>query len=259
MRTRTTLALKALLVGLFLCAGSIAFAQKTVRGTVKDVNGEPIIGASILLVEDATKGTVSDENGDFTITVSSGNTLRFSSIGFMTKEVKVGDQAVLDIVLDTDINLLENVVVIGYGTARKGDLTGSISSVRGENVSERSQTMLSTALQGQIAGLQVTRSGGAPGSSGTLRIHGVTTMSTNDPLVIIDGVPGSINDVIADDVQDIAVLKDAASASIYGSRAAAYLSLPNALRRTNSPWITIITMRLTSRPPSLRWPAPSNG
>ncbi|MBR4166296.1 MAG: TonB-dependent receptor [Bacteroidales bacterium] len=222
MQKKVFSALKVLLTGLLLCGTWLTMsAQNNIRGTVKDVNGEPIIGASIMLVEDATKGTIADENGDFSLVAAAGNTLRISSIGFKTTEIKVGSQSVIDIVLETDINLLDNAVAIGYGTARKGDLTGSISSVRGETVTERSQTMLSTALQGQIAGLQVTRSGGAPGSQGTIRIHGVTTMSTNDPLVIIDGVPGSINDVVAEDVQDIAVLKDAASASIYGSRAAA--------------------------------------
>ncbi len=210
-----------LLVGLLMGIGSIAFAQKTITGTVVDENGDPAIGAAIVVLEDATRGAIVDDNGRYSITVSPNQTLRISSIGFKTKDIKVGSSDVIDINLETDINLLDNAVAIGYGTARKGDLTGSISSVRGETVTERSQTMLSTALQGQIAGLQVTRSGGAPGSQGTIRIHGVTTMSTNDPLVIIDGVPGSINDVVAEDVQDIAVLKDAASASIYGSRAAA--------------------------------------
>ena len=212
---------KVLLVGLFMGVGTSVFAQKTVSGTVVDENGEPVIGAAVMVVEDATKGTVVDENGRYSITVNQGQTLRVSSIGFKTQDVKVGSSGTANITLETDINLLDNAVAIGYGTARKGDLTGSISSVRGETVSERSQTMLSTALQGQIAGLQVTRSSGEPGAQGTIRIHGVTTMSTNDPLVIVDGVPGSINDVIAEDVQDIAVLKDAAAASIYGSRAAA--------------------------------------
>ncbi len=210
-----------LLVGLLMCIGSMAYAQKTVSGTVLDENGEPAIGAAVVVLEDATKGTVVDENGRFTITVAPNQTLRISSIGFKTQDVKVGASDVMNITLATDINMLDDAVAIGYGTARKGDLTGSISSVRGETVSERSQTMLSTALQGQIAGLQVTRSGGGPDASATIRIHGVTTMSANDPLVIVDGVPGSINDVIAEDVQDIAVLKDAASASIYGARAAA--------------------------------------
>ena len=161
---------------LFLGISTSLFAQRTIRGTVKDSNGEPVIGASIMLVEDATKGAIADENGNFTMTVATGNSIRVSSIGFTTKEIKIGNQEVYNIVLDTDINLLDNAVAIGYGTARKGDLTGSISSVRGETVSERSQDQLSTALQGMIAGLQVTRSSGEPGATGTIRIHGVTTM-----------------------------------------------------------------------------------
>ena len=210
-----------LLVGLLMFVGSMAYAQKTISGTVLDENGEPAIGAAVVVLEDATRGAVVDEKGRYSITVSPGQTLRISSIGFKTQDIKVGASDVVNITLATDINMLDNAVAIGYGTARKGDLTGSISSVRGESVSERSQTMLSLALQGQIAGLQVTRSSGEPGASGTIRIHGVTTMSDNDPLIIIDGVPGSLDDVVADDIQDIAVLKDAASASIYGSRAAA--------------------------------------
>ncbi len=221
MQTKSAFAWRMLLMVLFLGISTSLFAQRTIRGTVKDSNGEPVIGASIMLVEDATKGAIADENGNFTLTVATGNSIRVSSIGFTTKEIKIGNQEVYNIVLDTDINLLDNAVAIGYGTARKGDLTGSISSVRGETVSERSQDQLSTALQGMIAGLQVTRSSGEPGATGTIRIHGVTTMSENSPLVIVDGVPGSLDDVVAEDVQDIAILKDAASASIYGSRAAA--------------------------------------
>ena len=221
MLKNTTTALKVLLVGLFMGLGTIAFAQKTVSGTVVDENGEPVIGAAVMVVEDATKGTVADENGRYSITVNQGQTLRVSSIGFKTQDVKVGSSGTANITLETDINLLDSSVAIGYGTARKGDLTGSISSVRGETVEERSQPMLSAALQGQIAGLQVLRSSGEPGSSGSVTIHGVTTMSDNSPLIIVDGVPGSLDDVVAEDVQDIAVLKDAASASIYGSRAAA--------------------------------------
>ncbi|MDR2041420.1 MAG: TonB-dependent receptor [Tannerella sp.] len=113
------------------------------------------------------------------------------------------------------------MVVVGYGTARKGDLTGAISSIKGEALSSRSTQQLSTAMQGQIAGVQVTRDNGGPGASATIRVRGITTLSNNDPLVIVDGVPSSINDVISADVETMTVLKDAASASIYGSRAAA--------------------------------------
>lgn len=193
----------------------------SVKGTVVDGEGLPVIGAGVLVMEDATKGTITDENGSWALNVPAGSTLEIKSIGYKTKQIKVAGSGVLNATLDDDVNLLDDVVVIGYGTARKGDLTGAIASVNGSRVEERSTTMLSTALQGQVAGLQVTRSSGAPDATATLRVRGVTTMSTNDPLVIVDGVPGSINDVLASDIETISVLKDASSAAIYGSRAAA--------------------------------------
>lgn len=206
---------------LFMGMALTAFAQNTVKGTVVDKNGEPVIGAAILVLEDATKGAIADADGAWSLVAAPGNTLQVQAIGYKTLETKVGSAAVMNLVLEEDVNLLDDVVVIGYGTARKGDLTGAIGSVNGDKITERSTTMLSTALQGQVAGLQVTRTAGGPGASSTLRVRGVTTMSTNDPLVIVDGVPGSINDVLASDVETISVLKDAASAAIYGSRAAA--------------------------------------
>lgn len=222
MRTVVSTATKLLLTGLFLCCTWLSmYAQNTIRGTVTDENGEPIIGASIALVEDATKGTIADQNGNFSLVASPGNTLRVSSIGFKTIDIKVGNQDVINIVLENDIDLLEDAVVIGYGTARKADLTGSTSSLTGERIKNTSSPQLSTQLQGQMAGVQVTRSTGDAGSGATIRVRGITTMSTNDPLVIIDGIPGSLGDVVSEDVQDIQVLKDAASAAIYGSRAAA--------------------------------------
>ena len=222
MRKIVSAASKLLLTGLLLCGTWLSMsAQNTIRGTVTDENGEPVIGASIALVEDATKGTIADQNGNFSLVAAPGNTLRVSSIGFKTVDIKVGTQEVINIVLENDIDLLEDAVVIGYGTARKADLTGSTSSLTGERIKNTSSPQLSTQLQGQMAGVQVTRSTGDAGSGATIRVRGITTMSTNDPLVIIDGIPGSLGDVVSEDVQDIQVLKDAASAAIYGSRAAA--------------------------------------
>ena len=199
-----------------------AQAQNTVKGNVTDPSGAPLVGATVIIVEDNTKGTFTNADGDFEINVPQGNSLQISSIGYKTSTVKIGSQTNLKIVLAEDLNQLEDVVVIGYGTARKGDLTGSISSVSGSNLTKRSSQQITSALQGQIAGLQVTRSSGGPGDSGSIRIRGVTTMSTNDPLIIVDGVPTStLNDVLASDVETMTVLKDAASAAIYGSRAAA--------------------------------------
>jgi TonB-linked SusC/RagA family outer membrane protein len=197
------------------------FAQSiTVKGTVTDANGDPMAGVNVLQ-SGTTNGIITDLNGDYKLNVPSNAKLVFSFIGYVSQTVPVNGKSILNVTLKEDTELLDEVVVVGYGTARKGDLTGPISSVAGKTLAERSTQQLSTALQGQVSGVQVTRSSGAPGEGATIQIRGVTTLSTNDPLVIIDGVPGSINDVIASDVETMTVLKDAASAAIYGSRAAA--------------------------------------
>ena len=194
--------------------------QKTVTGVILDESGLPVIGANVV-EKGTTNGTITDAAGRFSLNVASDATLIVSYIGYVQSEISVKNKTSVSITMKEDAELLEEVVVIGYGSARKGDLTGPISSVKGASLTERSTQMLSTAMHGQISGVEVTRSSGGPGSSATIRVRGVTTLSNNDPLVIIDGVPGSLNDVVASDVETMSVLKDAASASIYGSRAAA--------------------------------------
>ncbi len=227
---RTIASLRRMFVGvryaliIMLLAGggiSTAMAQNLVKGNVVDQKGQAMVGATVVLLEDTTKGTITDADGNFELPAAAGQTLQFSSIGYKTLDVKLGSQTTIKVTMEEDLNQLEDVVVIGYGTARKGDLTGSISSVNGSLLSNRSTQQISTAMQGQIAGVQVTRSAGGPGGSASVRVRGVTTMSTNDPLVIVDGVPSSLNDVLASDVETMTVLKDAASAAIYGARAAA--------------------------------------
>ena len=211
-----------LIISLLAFGGiSTAMAQNLVRGNVVDQNGEPLVGAAVILIGDSTKGTVTDVNGNFELAAKEGQTLQFTSIGYKTVNFKLGNQTSIKVTMEEDRQFLDEVVVVGYGTARKGDLTGSMSSVQGSSLTNRSTQQISNAMQGQIAGVQVTRSSGGPGDSGTIRVRGVTTMSTNDPLVIVDGVPSSLNDVLASDVETMTVLKDAASAAIYGSRAAA--------------------------------------
>lgn len=194
--------------------------KRQVRGKVTDASGEPVIGATVM-EKGTTNGTITDIDGNFELNVAEGATLEISYVGYQTTSIPARFGSTITVSLKEDNEMLDEVVVIGYGTARKGDLTGPISSVDGAKLSERSTDQLSTAMQGQISGVQVTRNNGSPGASATVRVRGVTTLSTNDPLVIIDGVPGSLNDVIASDVETMTVLKDAASASIYGSRAAA--------------------------------------
>lgn len=193
---------------------------RTVSGTVTDETGEPVIGANVT-VKNTTTGNITDLDGKFSLPIPENAVLVISYIGYISQEVNVGNRSVVTIVLKEDTKTLDEVVVVGYGTARKSDLTGAISSVKGENLTNRSAQQLSTAMQGQMAGVQVTRDNGEPGSTASVRIRGVTTLSNNDPLVIVDGVPSSLNDVISSDVETMTVLKDAASAAIYGSRAAA--------------------------------------
>ena len=202
---------------------AMAPQNRRLTGTVSDSSGEAIIWA--IVTEKGTFNSVpTGVDGRFSLALGATGsiTLVVSSLGFLTQEVTVAaSQSDVTVTLQQDIQSLDEVIVVGYGTARKGDLTGSISSVGGEALASRSTQQLSTALQGQISGVQVTRNSGAPGSSSTIRVRGVTTISNNDPLVIVDGVPSAINDVLAADVETMTVLKDAAAASIYGSRAAA--------------------------------------
>lgn len=195
--------------------------QKQVSGVVVDTNGDPVIGANIV-EKGTTNGTISDLEGRFHLNAAPGTTLVITYIGYIPQEVKVDGRSSLTITLHEDSEVLDEVVVIGYGTMRKKDLTGAVTAVKGDELASRKTTQLSTALQGAIAGVTVTRDNNAPGAAaGSIRVRGVTTIGDTSPLVIIDGVPGSINDVNPNDVESMSVLKDAASASIYGSRAAA--------------------------------------
>ena len=191
-----------------------------VTGIVKDENGEPIIGANIQVVGKSA-GTITDMNGRFSISASANSTLQITYIGYQTQTVNIGEQRNINIILQEDNAQLDEVVVVGYGTMKKKDLTGSVTAVKGDELAARRTTQLSTALQGALSGVMVSRDNGAPGSSASIQIRGVTTIGDCSPLVIIDGIPGDINSVNPEDVESMSVLKDAASASIYGSRAAA--------------------------------------
>ena len=207
-------------------------AKRTIKGVVKDSFG-PIIGANII-EKGTTNGVISDTDGNFTLSVSNPKaTLIVTYIGYKSTEVAIGNSNSYEVVMQEDTEALEEVVVIGYGSARKMDLTGSTSSLGGEKLRMNNTPQLSSQLQGQMAGVQITRSSGDPGSGATIRVRGITTLSTNDPLVIIDGVPGNLGDVAPENVKDIQVLKDAASAAIYGSRAAAGVVLVTTKRAKN--------------------------
>ena len=200
---------------------SINQQKRIITGTVVDPNGEAVIGANVV-VKGTTNGTITDMDGKFSLEVPEGAMLQITYVGYANQEIKVGNQSSLSIIMKDDSEALDELVVVGYGVARKKDLTGAVGAIKGDNLAARKTTQLSTALQGAVSGVTVTRDNNAPGATaGSIKVRGVTTIGDTSPLVIIDGVPGDINQVNPDDVESMSVLKDAASASIYGSRAAA--------------------------------------
>lgn len=212
-----------------------AVQDNIISGIIKDSSGEPIIGVN-LRVKGTTVGTITDLDGNYKINAEPGSILIVTYVGYKTQEIKVPQGKTLNITLEENEELLDEVVVIGYGTVKKKDLTGATSSLKGETLAERRTTQLSSALQGAVSGVLVTRSGSAPGAGASkILIRGITTMGDSDPLIIVNGVPvESINDVNANDVESMSVLKDAASASIYGARAAAGVILITTKRANES-------------------------
>ncbi|GEO06258.1 hypothetical protein AAE02nite_39220 [Adhaeribacter aerolatus] len=194
----------------------------TISGKVISEAGEPLIGVTVVL-KGTTMGTSTDVAGRYSMTVpDNGGTIVFSYIGFLTKEVAVENATTVDVTMAPDVKSLEEVVVVGYGTQQKKDITGAVSTIDAKDVGERRAMQVSEALQGSVPGVTVTRNSGAPGATSTIRLRGITTIGENNPLIIIDGVPNdNINNVNPNDIESITVLKDAASAAIYGSRAAA--------------------------------------
>ena len=190
-----------------------------ITGKVSDSAGEPIIGANIL-EKGTTNGAITDMDGNFELSVQSNAMLIVSYIGYVTQEVKVTGRT-LNITMKDDTEALGEVVVVGYGTQKKVNLTGAVQSVNSKDLVKRNAPNVSTALQGIIPGLSAVQSSGQPGSDGaSLRIRGVGSInSSSSPLILIDGVVGDINRIDMNTVETISVLKDAASASIYGSRA----------------------------------------
>lgn len=216
-----------LLFTLLLFFTGNAFAQN-LPGTVQNLRGiiltEDGIPLSNVTVIDLTsqKAVMSDSLGHYSISVPASGKLKFSAIGFVEKEVEVNRRSLIDVALEEDFVSLNEVVVIGYGSVNKKDLTGAVSTLSGEKLENINGTQLSQELQGQIPGVTVTRNSSVPGASADIRIRGITTISDSSPLIIVDGVPyTNIDDISSSDIEEITVLKDAASASIYGARAAA--------------------------------------
>lgn len=211
------------IAGLLFCINSYA-QNLTIKGIVKDESGRSVPGVN-LQIKGTNTSTTTDFDGSFKIDTEVGSIITASFVGYETNTVTVGSQTNLNIVLKTSNKELQEVVVVGYGTTKKKDLTGAITTVKSQEIAGRRTVQVSDALQGAMAGVTVTRNGAAPGSQSKIRFRGVTTLGDtggNDPLVIVDGVPsGSIDYLNPDDIESITALKDAASTAIYGSRAAA--------------------------------------
>ena len=204
---------------------SVQQQGKTITGTVVDKNGETVIGATIIVQGDASKGTVTDYDGNFTLSnVPNNAIIEVSYVGMKTVVAATAGKNSLNIVLEEDSEMLEDLVVVGYGVQKKVNLTGAVASISSKDIQDKPVANTTTLLQGKIPGLVLTQNGAQAGNDNPeLRIRGIGTFGNNNPMVIIDGVEGNISqiaDIPAVDIENVSVLKDAASASIYGVRAA---------------------------------------
>ena len=195
------------------------YAQNiSVRGVVLDDMNEPLPGANVY-IKGTSKGTMTDIDGKFTLQVpNSKSILVISYIGYKDKEITVGKQQDLKVVLESNSELIDEVVIVGFGTQKKINLTGSVSSVSAKELEERPQPNVQNMIQGKIPGLQIVSNSAQPGrDSGNITIRGKGSFgASSDPLILVDGIIGSLSALAPDDIESISVLKDAASAAIYG-------------------------------------------
>jgi len=208
-----------LIVLIFSC--SIVFGQaRKVTGVVSDEKSELLPGVNVVL-KGTTTGTITDANGTFSINVPKGTAiLQFSFVGCELMEMDVAGMETVEIKLKQSTIGLEEIVTVGYGTQKKVNLSGSVESLKGENLAKRNTVMTSQALQGMAAGVTVTANNGKPGKEGTtVRIRGIGTINDNNPLVLIDGVSSSLDAIDPNDIESMSILKDAVSSAIYGFRA----------------------------------------
>ena len=214
--------IRGLFLGVLLTVSATnGFAQNvTVKGKVTDSSGAPVIGATVMLSSNQTVGTQTDLDGNYAISVPSNASLIYSCVGYATQTVAVGGRTVIDIVFAEDTEFLEETVVIGYGVQKKSDVTGAIASVKETDLENRTTTDVAQAMQGKAAGVQIVNSSGAPGAASSIQIRGYSSNSKTSPLMIVDGL--KVNDISYLDPEAIAsieILKDAASAAIYGVEA----------------------------------------
>jgi len=214
--------LTILFVLLLIGAMQGVFAQKSVSGKVTDSSNSPLPGVSVV-VKGTTSGTVSDAGGKYSISnVSEKTILQFSFVGMKPQEIEVGTQTSMNVTLTEDAIGIEEVVAVGYGTVKKSDLTGSVSSVKGGDLTKLPTQRADQALQGRAAGVQVQNTDGEPGGNVTIRIRGGNSITGgNNALVVIDGMQGgNISTINPNDIESMEILKDASATAIYGTRGA---------------------------------------
>ena len=210
--------------------------ERTVSGVVYDSDGLPVIGAGVM-VKGSLHGTVTDEDGRWTLELEDDNvTLEISSMGYQSQSVAVKGRSDFTFTLTSDTQYLDEVVVVGYGTQKKVNLTGSVSMVTSEDMASRPVSNMSSGLQGLLPGVTVVNASGQPGASGTtIRVRGVGTIGNANPLILIDGIEGDLSTINPEDIESVSVLKDAASASIYGARAANGVLLVTTKKMNDNP------------------------
>jgi TonB-linked SusC/RagA family outer membrane protein len=202
-----------------LCSTFSLYAQRTVSGSVKDVNDQPIAGVTVF-VKGASNGTTTGMNGTFSLNVQENDVLVFSFIGYVTQEIKVTSQTTVSVVLQETSQELEELVIVGYGAQKKVNLAGAVSTISAEKIVQTPSANLTNAVVGRLSGVLATNSNGAPGSGSSLQIRGLSTLRDNSPLIVIDGIiGGDFSQIDPNEIQSITVLKDASSA-VYGARAA---------------------------------------
>lgn len=206
---------------LLFCSISM-FAQQSVKGKVTDAKtGDALVGVNVMLKGSTGSGTTTDMDGNYSLSVPSSSTLVFSYIGYLSQDVRVGNQSVVNVSLQEDVESLDEVVVVGYGTMRKRDLTGSVSQVKAEKMAEFTVSNPVQALQGRVPGVVITSNTGSPDGNFTIRVRGTNSIQGgNDPLYIVDGMPANVSSINSQDIASVEVLKDASATAIYGSRGA---------------------------------------
>ena len=205
-----------------LCFFAVLAQAQTVKGVVKDQNGDAVIGATVKVLG-SRGGTVTDSKGQYSIEAPSGSILSVSYIGYLTKQIRLRGENTVDIVLMEDNTTLKDIVVIGYGTQRKESVTGSVANVSAEKLMENPSSNITQALQNRIAGVDMQQTNSQPGAEMRIRIRGQRSLTaSNDPLIVLDGIPflGQLSDINPSDIKSLDILKDASATAIYGSRGA---------------------------------------